>query len=450
MKLNRSQRLVHEYIAMTKFWSNHNILNEILIERPGPNNVATIVGVEDRILVRTSLIHQVGLRFPIDLMLKEVMAHCRLTFIWRVRIQHLSLEEDRVVYRGNKLGQVRLLPLCIREQAPRCQRSSSLDVSKEWTELLPSSSDLGEEAEGPPSRLTSFEVKKRKRKFKRGKRLSSLTIPDLPSVLPALRNKVNHSFVEGVDSNFEVAMPPTAKKLNDALAPKKFKVVAAPTVQDPILVQVPALVPAPSIIEPSLPSPQPKKDKGKAPDVGPSRKCKQGEGQESWLAYLKEFGILADLFAWNAEAPEVVIPNPHEPYSPMILPGFNEEEYANQPEEEEAKGEDEVGDARAEGELRAGAGASGVRDQDIPRSSPKLDTLVACEYLSEYLLSTLPCAYLRKFRARCTLGYPSACMAINTPELGLGGTMIFPRVQSAYAFMNFKQQDFNQALVDAQ
>ena len=69
-----------------------------------------------------------------------------------------------------------------------------------------------------------------------------------PSVLLALGDEVAHSFVrgKGIDSNSELHMPPKAKNLGDALAPQKAKVVHAPTVQDPIQFQGPAVVPTPA------------------------------------------------------------------------------------------------------------------------------------------------------------------------------------------------------------
>ncbi|PSS04291.1 Pre-mRNA-processing protein [Actinidia chinensis var. chinensis] len=74
-------------------------------------------------------------------------------------------------------------------------------------------------------------------------------------------------------------MPLKANNLGDALAPHKSKAVHSPTIQDHILVQVPAPIPAPTSVELSLLSfLHPKKDKGKALDVGLSCKQKPGVG----------------------------------------------------------------------------------------------------------------------------------------------------------------------------
>ena len=73
---------MHNVAIMNKFRSDHGIPNDILIEKPGPNEDANVVeGNGNHIPVRTWLIHQAGLRFIISPMLKEVMARCRLTFM---------------------------------------------------------------------------------------------------------------------------------------------------------------------------------------------------------------------------------------------------------------------------------------------------------------------------------------------------------------------------------
>ncbi|GFS30395.1 hypothetical protein Acr_00g0011690 [Actinidia rufa] len=82
----------------------------------------------------------------------------------------------------------------------------------------------------------------------------------------------------------------------------------------------------------------------------------------SWkvkLAYLKEVGTLVDHPSWTIATPEVVLPNPPEPYSLMILSPFNEEDYVNQAKWE-AKGGNEVGGVWVGNKLRVGAGRSGA------------------------------------------------------------------------------------------
>ena len=81
MELNRAQLLVHDDRAMERF-STHGIPVNVTIERSRPNNVLyVVVDNLDRISVRTWPIYQVGLRFPISLLLKEVMACYRLPFM---------------------------------------------------------------------------------------------------------------------------------------------------------------------------------------------------------------------------------------------------------------------------------------------------------------------------------------------------------------------------------
>ena len=82
MELNRAQQLVHDDAALARFRRDHEILHDMLIEQTCPNEVAAMVrGHGDRIPVRTWLIHQIGLRFLVSPMLKEVMARCGLIFM---------------------------------------------------------------------------------------------------------------------------------------------------------------------------------------------------------------------------------------------------------------------------------------------------------------------------------------------------------------------------------
>ncbi|GFZ19738.1 pyruvate kinase family protein [Actinidia rufa] len=94
--------------------------------------------------------------------------------------------------------------------------------------------------------------------------------------------------------------------------------------------------------------------------------------KEGWLACLKELGIPSDHPAWNAAAPPIEPSNPPAVYSPLILSGFNEEEYVNQaavdeegigavkvgatPGNELVAGEEEIA---GEGESKKAGGAEG-------------------------------------------------------------------------------------------
>lgn len=59
-----------------------------------------------------------------------------------------------------------------------------------------------------------------------------------------------------------------------------------------------------------------------------------GVFQEGWLACLKELKIPLDHPAWSSPAPPVQLPASPERYSPIVLPDFNEEEYATLPADE--------------------------------------------------------------------------------------------------------------------
>ena len=82
MELNRAQLLVHDDAALNKFKTNHDIPEDVQIEHSGPKEDANLVeGNEDCIPVHTWLIHQDGLWFPINPVLKEVIARCHLIFM---------------------------------------------------------------------------------------------------------------------------------------------------------------------------------------------------------------------------------------------------------------------------------------------------------------------------------------------------------------------------------
>ncbi|GFS30002.1 hypothetical protein Acr_00g0009640 [Actinidia rufa] len=83
--------------------------------------------------------------------------------------------------------------------------------------------------------------------------------------------------------------------------------------------------------------------------------------------------ILEDNPAWAKAAPEVELPESPESYSPMILPGFNEEEYMNQPAEEAPADEatEHTGEAAAE-EAREDAAQDQAGEDAAQDPPPKL------------------------------------------------------------------------------
>ena len=82
MELNRGQQLVHEDAALARFRRDHEIPNDVLVEQPCLNELAsTVRGHDDRIPVHTWLMNQVGPRFSVSPMLNEVMARCGITFM---------------------------------------------------------------------------------------------------------------------------------------------------------------------------------------------------------------------------------------------------------------------------------------------------------------------------------------------------------------------------------
>ncbi|GFZ04894.1 hypothetical protein Acr_17g0004660 [Actinidia rufa] len=82
MALNRAQMLVRDSEALVQFRVDHRIPDDVVIERPGPNDDADWVeGEGNRMPIRTWFIYQVGLRFPLSKLLRTVLSICGLTFM---------------------------------------------------------------------------------------------------------------------------------------------------------------------------------------------------------------------------------------------------------------------------------------------------------------------------------------------------------------------------------
>ncbi|GFZ01113.1 hypothetical protein Acr_14g0007480 [Actinidia rufa] len=82
MALNRAQMLVRDSEALAQFRVDHRIPDDVVIERPGPNDDADWVeGVGNRMPIRTWFIYQAGLRFPLSKLLRSVLSICGLTFM---------------------------------------------------------------------------------------------------------------------------------------------------------------------------------------------------------------------------------------------------------------------------------------------------------------------------------------------------------------------------------
>ena len=86
-----------------------------------------------------------------------------------------------------------------------------------------------------------------------------------------------------------------------------------------------------------------------------------GVFQEGWLACLKELQIPLDHPAWSSPAPPVQLPSSPEQYSPIVLPDFNEEEYATLPADEGHTNTVAVG-VRRGAEETVDRGVDGVAD----------------------------------------------------------------------------------------
>jgi len=82
MALNRAQMLVRDSEAIAQFRLDYRIPDNVVIERPGPNDDADWVeGEGNRMPIRTWFIYQAGLRFPVSKLLRHVLSICGLTFM---------------------------------------------------------------------------------------------------------------------------------------------------------------------------------------------------------------------------------------------------------------------------------------------------------------------------------------------------------------------------------
>ncbi|GFZ07012.1 hypothetical protein Acr_18g0011820 [Actinidia rufa] len=74
--------LVRDSEALAQFRVDHRIPDDVVIERPGPNDDADWVeGEGNRMPIRTWFIYQAGLRFPLSKLLRTVFSICGLTFM---------------------------------------------------------------------------------------------------------------------------------------------------------------------------------------------------------------------------------------------------------------------------------------------------------------------------------------------------------------------------------
>ncbi|GFY95370.1 hypothetical protein Acr_10g0007550 [Actinidia rufa] len=173
MVLNWAQLLVHDDEALYRFRADHYIPDDVMIERPGPNDDANWVeGEGNCIPIRTWFIHQGSLRFPLSQLLKKVMALCYLTFMRSERcaaaaitmvnncgrthkvvelLSYIPAYRHTIPHRVDHRGQPRFPPLRIYEWALRQRNSLSIEVS-DLIEGTPTDlKRLREEAEGKSS-----------------------------------------------------------------------------------------------------------------------------------------------------------------------------------------------------------------------------------------------------------------------------------------------------------
>ncbi|GFS37204.1 hypothetical protein Acr_00g0050620 [Actinidia rufa] len=170
MELNWAQLLVHDDEALARFCADHRIPDDVVIERPRPNDDADWVeGKGNRIPIRTWFIHQAELRFSLSKLLKIVISLYGLTFMQvsefpTGELDPFSVPRHRgyvpvvmspyrytIPLRATRQGRPVLPPLQVRGQALRPRSSLSDEVSDLFEGTLAELRRLLEEAQGESS-----------------------------------------------------------------------------------------------------------------------------------------------------------------------------------------------------------------------------------------------------------------------------------------------------------
>ncbi|GFY96499.1 hypothetical protein Acr_11g0008050 [Actinidia rufa] len=291
IEFNRAQRLVHDDVAMMKFRSFYDIPNDVLIERPSPNEVATSRGLHPGF--------------------GKFCSH-------RACSGHINVKERATV----QCLRFVLHMYNVEEEGEEVEQVVGVAILVNLPVMYPVLIILDEE--GPAD-------------------------PKFSSVPPAIKDEVDHSFVrgKGVDSNSKVDIPLKAKNLDNAFAPQKSKVVLAHIVQDPIPIQVPALVPGLAVMPPQDVTDLVVGDSVEAGNLWQDGQSTTRSGRVSKVAKLPPNIFHA---CWIAYLKELSTPS---------------EEYANQPTEKEAEDEGEVGDQDAREEGKLGVKAKGYGDGGV-------------------------------------------------------------------------------------
>ncbi|GFY89145.1 hypothetical protein Acr_06g0010850 [Actinidia rufa] len=300
--------------ALNKFMADHGILDDIQIEWSGPNEDANLVkGNKDRIPVRIWMIHQVGLRFFISLILEEVMARYRLTFI------ALNPLHVYIVMRSKKKPGTHLLK-GLRSFAGSIElwrpKFSIVELGKHvivanfakdhdtsfahaYVVMLPKNiADLAEEASEEIRALLMMQQVQYSNELKKSKK------------------KV---------SNFKSKVKKTKLELA-ASEQLKLDLVVVEEAQDSSYV---------AITQAQNEAAFTKVQRDNAlHDFAELQKVACDMTYEQVFNWgISRAGISTDHSAWAKAAPKIELSDSPEPYSPLVLPGFNKEEYMDQPTE---------------------------------------------------------------------------------------------------------------------
>ncbi|GFS42947.1 hypothetical protein Acr_00g0082730 [Actinidia rufa] len=355
MSLNRAQILVCDSEALAQFRVGHRIPDDVVIERPGPNDDADWVeGEGNRMPIRIWFIYQAGLRFSLSKLLRTVLSLCGLTFMQisvnfvrtvlaveaLMRREELEFTAEDLLHRLLKeaegessgssessfsswdvdLGDERLDEEAEREgQAPRIEppmlpeaSDSSMSVPTKDQSIMPSSMAGGKHKGKQPAEGTSQQ--------KRGKVMLPQDVADHAAETTAeFGGKL---VVLGAQASAFVLLwaISSSLRLKQGAVDLKKAYQRANSLKKELKQTKSKLADARCSTVPL--SELDMYTKGNSPSSA------LVFFQEGWLACLKELKIPLDHPAWSSPAPPIQLFASLERYSPINLPDFNEEEYA--------------------------------------------------------------------------------------------------------------------------
>ncbi|GFZ09640.1 hypothetical protein Acr_21g0002390 [Actinidia rufa] len=446
MELNQAQLLVHDDVALARFRRDHEIPNDVLVERPGPNEVAsTVRGHGDHILVRTWLIHQTN--FGSQLVAKNPDKDLYLNeFVWISGNKEFRPGDDKLWSFPRTNGRINDGFNChYKVHSKQCkvaiQHVNNNQEPRDVATLLQHGARASLAATSPSTPVAAPELWAPDLSIGELKR--RIIIADiarehdtcllLAQVVMLPRDVVDLHAEDGVSMCSLTVMQhiQREKKCSDELKRTQRKAVTLDEELRKRDKDLATITKEHVNATGKLTVAHAKLDKSRG-EVSKLQRVVQGpvyrrvfdygwnraglfyvrnvaherldDFHDGWLACLKELGMPSYHPTWAAMKPPVVFPDPPEPYSPILLSGFDEEEYASRSAEEDedvVDGGAKVPKAEAEKEQEAGVKAARAEGdlQDNPRDVKCHAAFSDCFY---FCLST----FLSLFRLLNALGHP--------------------------------------------